>query len=121
VTALPPDAVVESDEDGDLSVVTPRFLLAADHACFRRLGWRCALRGEGIDAHRIARNLVARGYGDVTRSPLLLELQHPARHRLLVVPRSARVVIRIDVETPLPERLAAAVAVAEDVAAASGP
>lgn len=119
--ALPPDAVVDTDEDGDLFVTTPRVHLEADHGCFRRLGWRCTVLGAAPPTAGAARALVARGYTDGSRSPSLVELAHRARHRVVIVPATGRVLIRVDVDIPLDERVAVAVGVAEEVAAAMEP
>lgn len=116
---LPADARVDADEDGDVFVVTPRVRLDADYACFRKLGWRCLLLDEQSEPARAAERLTAAGYADATRTPQVLELTHPRGHRVVIVPRTRRVQIRIDVDTPLGERVAAAVHVAEEVAAAS--
>jgi hypothetical protein len=116
VSALPPDAVVDSDDDGDLFVVTPRVRIDADHACFRRLGWRCALVDAGLDPLGAAPGMIALGYTRVDRAAGLVELRHPRGHTVLLVARSKRIQLRLDVETPADERVATAVELAEALA-----
>ena len=117
---LSADAMLGEDDDGDPFILTPRVRLDADHACFRRLGWRLTLLDRALDPLRAAPALVAAGYADLSRAVPLLELRHPRGHRVVLVPRTGRVQIRLDVETPPADRVAVAAALGEEIARAAG-
>jgi hypothetical protein len=121
VITLPPDACVGEDDDGDPFVLTPRVRLDADHGCFRRLGWRCALLGEGSDPLSAVPALLAQGYAHVGHSAGLVELLHPEGHRLVLVTRSLRIQLRLDMATRVEARVATALALAEQLAALAAP
>jgi hypothetical protein len=81
------------------------------HSCHRELTWECELPHRA-DAERLVAALRAADYVDESHSAAVLEFADPRGHRVVVVPRSGRVQLRIHYLTPLAARREAASALA---------
>lgn len=86
-------------------------MIRAGHSCFRGLTWDCEVApGAGL-GDTIAR-LVDQGFVDESRSSRVRELLHPDEHRVILIPSTGRVQLRLHYLTPFAERGA----VAQDLA-----
>ena len=84
------------------------------HSCRRLLVWDCQIIDKPA-VSALAERLVRLGYTQSSHSHLVQELAHPDEHTVIIVPRTARVQIRVHYLTPLAERAAAAALVASDI------
>jgi hypothetical protein len=86
--------------------------IRAGHSCFRGLTWDCEL-GPGGGHAAIIETLVAQGFVDESRGTLVRELLHPDEHRVVFIPNTGRVQLRLHYLTPAAERPAIAQRFAE--------
>lgn len=91
--------------------------LEVGHGCYRHLTWECVLAERGR-AGALAEGLRALGFSDVSANALIRELVDAEQHRVIVVPRTGRVQIRVHYLTPYEARRAAARGVAAALASA---
>lgn len=78
-------------------------MLVRDPGCLRDLLWRIRLP-EGADAGALADRLQAQGWRERSAIRQVRDLEGPEGHRLVIVPRTARVQIRVHYLTRLDER-----------------
>ena len=91
--------------------------LTVEAGCLRSRTWRYRVQ-RTVPAAALVEEMKKLGWQDVSRSPALREMHHPRGHRILVVPQTGRIQIRLDLGVPEPERTAAARAVGLDLLAA---
>jgi hypothetical protein len=92
--------------------MTGQLRLTLAHSCHRELTWECELP-QRSDAEHLASALRASNYLDESHSAAVLEFVDAQGHRIVLVPRSGRVQLRIHYLTPLPARSGAARTLAE--------
>jgi hypothetical protein len=80
-----------------------RVQIRAGHSCFRGLTWDCEL-GPGGGHAAIIDTLIAQGFVDESRGALIRELVHPDEHRVVFIPNTGRVQLRLHYLTPAAER-----------------
>jgi len=91
--------------------------LTVESGCLRERTWRYRVQ-RTVPAVALVAELERCGWVDESRFAVLREMRHPAGHRILVVPETGRIQIRLDLDVPAPERRAAAALVATDLQAA---
>ncbi|MCA9554898.1 MAG: hypothetical protein KC933_33010 [Myxococcales bacterium] len=82
-------------------------MLTRDASCTRDLLWRLELPA-GDDATQLADRLAASGWRDRSLLPILRDLEGPDGHRVVIVPRTGRVQLRICYVVPPDARAGAA-------------
>lgn len=78
-------------------------MLSRDPGCLRDLLWRIELP-RPQDAGPLADRLEALGWQENSRVPQVRDLEGPAGHRLVIVPRTGRIQIRVHYLTALVDR-----------------
>ena len=102
------EEVVVWDADG-LRVVR-------EHACFRDLAWSCGFAT--LESEVLVERLTAGPWSDVSRAPRVIELRHHAGHRMVILPASGRVQLRVCYMIAQADRCACAAQLAAELAAA---
>ncbi len=95
--------------------------LEPGNGCLRQLVWECHLDGSFPDVGGWVAALERRGW-TVASGPTagtLVQLAHPAGHRVVVVPATRRVQIRVDYLVAYGDRPQAALDVAAELVAAA--
>lgn len=77
--------------------------IRAGHSCYRGLTWDCELTPRTSVA-AIIDHLLASGFVDESRAPRVRELVHPDAHRVVLIPSTGRVQLRLHYLTPPDER-----------------
>jgi hypothetical protein len=77
--------------------------VSAGHSCYRQLTWECLFEPPAA-ATTIIEQLLARGFIDDSHSALVRELLHPEEHRIVIIPSTGRVQLRLHYLTPQNER-----------------
>ena len=91
-----------------------------EDTCIRHLAWRVVPAGDPLAAvSALVEALRAAGWPEERRAPGLLAFPRPGGHRVLVVPATGRVQIRLHYTVPEAERPAAAQAILAELAAAA--
>lgn len=85
------------DDDDGPRLEGPGVRLERDAGCTRWLQWRCHFT---CPADELVQRLVARGLRNESRLPGLADLELGLRHRLVVVPGTGRVQLRLDIGVP---------------------
>ncbi|HEX2731929.1 MAG TPA: hypothetical protein VHM70_09995 [Polyangiaceae bacterium] len=81
--------------------------LELSNCCVRELNWECELERRELSNQLVAA-LLPLGYRASNDSGFVVELVHTNEHRVVVVPRTGRVQLRLAYTTPQPERRGAA-------------
>jgi hypothetical protein len=89
------------------------------HSCFRAMTWDCELT-PAQSLPSIISNLLSVGFVDESRSALVRELLHPDEHRVVIIPTTGRVQLRLHYLTPQEERQQIAERFAELLLRAAG-
>lgn len=77
--------------------------IRAGHSCFRGLTWDCELVPAG-SLLVIIDHLLGQGFVDESRGTRVRELVHPGEHRVILIPSTGRVQLRLHYLTPPAER-----------------
>jgi hypothetical protein len=93
--------------------------ISVGHACFRGLTWECELTPPG-SLVGIIESLLNEGFMDESRSPRVRELLHPGEHRVVLIPSTGRVQLRLHYLTPQAERKTVARSFADLLERAAG-
>lgn len=104
----------ELDEDEQL--VSERVVLTRDPACFRALSWVLELAHPITDWNAFYSQLLAKGWCESAHLPRLWDLRRPEGHRLVVIPGTERLQLRLHYLVAADERRATALALAEHLA-----
>ncbi len=92
-----------------------------DHGCVQGLRWRLVFEA-GIDTDTLCTALGAMGLTDRATMPVVREFHHDkSRTRVVVVPRTGRVQLRVDIGVAPEERPTVAVAFAQWIASQLAP
>jgi hypothetical protein len=83
--------------------VETKVRISAGHSCFRGLTWDCELT-PSASLLVVIQNLLDEGFVDESRSTRVRELLHPGEHRVVLIPSTGRVQLRLHYLTPLEER-----------------
>lgn len=76
--------------------------IRAGHSCYRGLTWDCELTPrKSVDL--IIAHLLSLGFKDESRGARVRELAHPEGHRVILIPSTGRVQLRLHYLTP-PEK-----------------
>lgn len=94
-------------------------MLSRDFGCRKNLLWRVDL--EGVDVVQLAETLSAEGWRERSSVPQVRDMESPAGHGVVLVPRTGRIQIRIHYLTPHEDREQAARAVAHELEALGVP
>lgn len=86
-------------------------MLQRDPSCARDLLWRLELPPP-LDATHLATRLLGAGWTERSRFPALHDLEGPEGHRVVIVPRTGRVQLRVSYLVPPEQRATAAAALA---------
>ena len=90
------------------------------HGCYRQLTWRVTLARPVRDWAALRAGLIAAGHTDHTRVETVWDLELTGGHRLLVVPATGRVELRLHYLSEEGERPALALEAASAVAEVAG-
>ena len=89
--------------------------LTRDHTCQRNLNWRTDVAPEVVDG--VVQELLATDrYHLAGTMPFLVTLESTDKSRVIVVPRTGRIQIRVNYEIPTESRRLAAEAIFADIA-----
>jgi hypothetical protein len=77
--------------------------VSAGHSCYRQLTWECIFEPPAA-VTTLIEQLLHRGFVDESHSPLVRELLHPEQHRLIIIPTTGRVQLRLHYLTPKTQR-----------------
>lgn len=91
----------------DANPLETKVQIRAGHSCFRGLTWDCEIAPVG-SVTEIISHLLAQGFIDESRGTQVRELVHPGEHRVVVIPSTGRVQLRLHYLTPPAERKAVA-------------
>lgn len=107
---------MSAELDDEEQLVSERVVLTRDPACFRALSWVIELVDPITDWDEFHSRLLAKGWCESTRLPRLWDLRQPEGHRLVVIPGTGRLQLRLHFLVPADERRAKALGLAEHLA-----
>jgi hypothetical protein len=97
------------DEDG--------LRVELDHGCFAEMTWRMSF-AQPLDVNALVDSLLSAGFRDATRFPRVREIEEPAGHRLVLVPTTGRIQLRLHYLTAQGRRREEAIRIARLLTAA---
>ncbi len=86
-------------------------------SCLLGLHWELSFTQ--LQTDDVVRAIVAMGYSDKTRMPAVRTFASSTGERLIVIPKTGRVQLRLDFETPKSERSSRAVVIAKWIVASA--
>ncbi len=91
-------------------------MIVRDQACIRDLLWRIEV-GDRDQTAQLSQRLTTLGWANASAFAQLLDLESPDGHRLIIVPRTGRVQLRVSYLVPRDERKQAALRIYDELMA----